>query len=124
MENATLQISDAVLAAHPKAPRGILMERENVADENVGTQAHTLKTKPIVAKETVFSAGPENSSTILEQNVYIKIAQAFRLAVLLKCVALGKTHSGCQQGPQNRYRTRYRVLTYTSSTIDSWHGSL
>jgi hypothetical protein len=71
------------------------MERENVTDEIVRTQAHTLKTKPVVAKQTILSSGPKNPGAILEQSVHIKIAQSLGLAVLLKCVALGKTHCRC-----------------------------
>ena len=94
MENGAFQISNTVLPANPKAPRGILMERRNASGEDIGTETHALKTNAIVAKKAVFSGGPQNPRSALEQNVDVQIAKALGLAVLFERIALSKTRRG------------------------------
>jgi hypothetical protein len=80
------------------------MQRENVSNQNVRTQVHALKTLAVVAKEAVFSSGKQNPGATLQQDVDIQIAQAFRLAVWFKGIALGKAEWGREQRTQNRYQ--------------------
>lgn len=91
MKDAAVHVAGAILAAHPKAPRRVLMQRENISRRHAGTQVHAFKTKAIVAKKAILGASPKKPRASLKKNVYIEIAEALGLAVLLKRVALRQT---------------------------------